>query len=102
MAPKRKGEPVKQPKKRGGGRPPEAVQAAKAASASDKEAEDDVQEEPVRSLDVSPQVCAQSAHGGSFQVPAKSLSLLIPKSVCTAVCRLRSRVWRECLHHAHL
>ena len=57
MALKRKGEPAKQPKKRGVGRTPTAAQAAKAASASGEEAEHDVHEEPEESLDVVAQVC---------------------------------------------
>ena len=60
MAPKRKGGPVggpvKQPTKRGRGRPPKTLQAA---AASDEQAEPDVQEEPEQSLDVVAKVCAQ-------------------------------------------
>ena len=62
MAPKRKGEPVKEPNKGVRGRPPKAAQAAIAAPGADEEAEPDVQEEPEESLDVVAKVCSQVLH----------------------------------------
>ena len=50
---------MKEPKKRGRGRPPKAAQAAIAAPVADEEAEPDVQEEPEESLDVVAKVCRQ-------------------------------------------